>query len=188
MDNPPDESAGFTNNSTPSNRESRPLGSGMFTGSQNFTVTGHTFNNITNHHTAPSDFRMIPLRDIDLQHDIQVDQGVVAHQRRRGCVRRVYSAKVKGQKSKVTVAMYQGNGAEEEWRRNIVKYMSIRHPNMIQIYRAASSGGIYTTLYHDSVPLPFSRFTFCHSIFLCVLYCGLPRSKQLCVFHISKGF
>jgi hypothetical protein len=103
----------------------------MFTGSQNFTVTGHTFNNITNYHTtsAPSgelplysailnnrfwvDFRMIPLGDIDLQHEIQVARGVVGRRGGRGCVRRVYSAKVEGTKSDFTVAMYQGNGAEE---------------------------------------------------------------------------
>jgi hypothetical protein len=103
----------------------------MFTGSQNFTVTGHTFNNITNQYTAsvPSgmfplcsaipnnrfrvDFRMIPLGDIDLQHEIQVDRGVLGRWRRRGCVRRVYSAKVEGRKSDFTVTMYQGNGAEE---------------------------------------------------------------------------
>ncbi|KAJ7319396.1 hypothetical protein DFH08DRAFT_942312 [Mycena albidolilacea] len=88
MDNPPDESAGFSNNLTSRNRESRPgpHGSGMFTGSQNFTVTGHTFNNITNQYTAsvPSDFRMIPLGDIDLQHEIQVDRGVLGRWRRRG--------------------------------------------------------------------------------------------------------
>jgi hypothetical protein len=56
---------------------------------------------------------MIPLGDIDLQHEIQVDRGVVGRRRGRGCVRRVYSAKVEGRKSDFTVAMYQGNGAEE---------------------------------------------------------------------------
>jgi hypothetical protein len=58
---------------------------------------------------------MIPLGDIDLRHEIQVDRntGVVGRQRERVCVRRVYSAKVEGRKSNFTVAMYQGNGAEE---------------------------------------------------------------------------
>jgi hypothetical protein len=103
----------------------------MFTGSQNFTVTGHTFNNITNQYAAsvPSgmfplcstipnnrfrvDFRMIPLGDIYLQHEIQVDRGVVGRRCGQGFVRQVYSAKVEGRKSDFTVAMYQGNGAEE---------------------------------------------------------------------------
>jgi hypothetical protein len=58
-----------------------------------------------------TDFRMIPLGDIDLQHDT----GVIG--RHRGWehprVRRVYSATVEGRNSSVTVAMYQGHGAEE---------------------------------------------------------------------------
>jgi hypothetical protein len=54
---------------------------------------------------------MIPLGDIDLQYDT----GVIGRQREWGRprVRRVYSAKVEGRNSNVTVAMYQGHGAEE---------------------------------------------------------------------------
>ncbi|KAJ7315781.1 hypothetical protein DFH08DRAFT_419741 [Mycena albidolilacea] len=141
--------------------ESASHGSGMFSSSQNFTVTGQNFTNITNHYAAsvPSDFRVIPLGDIDLRREISVDRdtGVVVRQREGTCVRRIYSAKVEGRKSQVTVAIYQGNSAEEEWRRDIAKYMSIRHPNIIQIYGAASSGNIHATLYHDEL-VPLQEF------------------------------
>jgi hypothetical protein len=58
---------------------------------------------------------MIPLGDINLRRQIQVDSGtgVVGCQRERVCVRRVYSAKVEGRRSKFTVVMYEGNGAAE---------------------------------------------------------------------------
>ncbi|KAJ7229298.1 hypothetical protein B0H12DRAFT_231730 [Mycena haematopus] len=93
--------------------------SGMFSHSQRFTVTGGTFTNITNHNYAttpslPSDLRMIPLGDIDLRREIRLNNtGVVNLGPERARARRLYSAKVEGRKSTVTVAMYQGNGAEE---------------------------------------------------------------------------
>ncbi|KAJ7315696.1 hypothetical protein DFH08DRAFT_755182, partial [Mycena albidolilacea] len=159
MNNPPPDSAEST---IPRNLESPPLGSAMFSDSQGFTVSGGTFTNITHHHAAsvPSDrspvsTRMIPLEDIDLRHEIRVDEdtGVVE----RVAVRRVYSARVEGRKSKFTVAIYQGDGAKEEWRRNIAKYTAIRHPNIIQIYGAASSCGIHATLFHDDL-VPFQQY------------------------------
>jgi hypothetical protein len=58
---------------------------------------------------------MIPLGDIDLQHEIYLDTdtGIVDRQLERGRVRRMYSARMDGRKAGVTVAMYQGDGAEE---------------------------------------------------------------------------
>ncbi|KAF7330664.1 hypothetical protein MSAN_02451700 [Mycena sanguinolenta] len=168
------------------NSESPSPASRMFSHSQHFTVTGGTFINVTNHYVAspslPSDFRMIPMGDIDLRHQIRVDEiqvdkctGVVTAQpRERVCIRRVHSAKARidGRKSRVTVAIYQGNDAEEKWRNDIAKYMSLRqvswtisllvdllthatrHPNIIQICAAASSNGIHATLFNDDlIPL-----------------------------------
>ncbi|KAF8203366.1 hypothetical protein K438DRAFT_2015123, partial [Mycena galopus ATCC 62051] len=62
---------------------------------------------------------MIPLADIDLQHEIRADpyRRVVYWQPERTHVRRIYIAKVEGRKS--TVAMYRGNDAEEEWREDV---------------------------------------------------------------------
>lgn len=62
-----------------------------------------------------SDFRMIPLGDIDLHREIRLEGhfGVVGPRHERPRVRRVYSAKIDGRKPKATVAVYQGEGAEE---------------------------------------------------------------------------
>jgi hypothetical protein len=58
---------------------------------------------------------MIPMGDIDLLEEICLNNetGVVGHHPERTRVRRMYSARVDGRRSGVTVAMYQGNGAEE---------------------------------------------------------------------------
>jgi hypothetical protein len=52
---------------------------------------------------------MIPLADIDLRHEI----GLTTRRPGRAGVRRTYAARVTGRKSKVTVTLYQGDGAEE---------------------------------------------------------------------------
>ncbi|KAJ7017282.1 hypothetical protein C8F04DRAFT_475643 [Mycena alexandri] len=145
---------------------------GMFTGSQHFTVVGGTFNNSTKNyvmtqaippgpHFAVSpanvhsfaDFRMIPMGDIDLQNELTVNKksGVVERRCERNCARRVYSATINGRNSNVTVAVYQGDGAEEDWGRDAEMYMSARHPNIIQIYGAASYGNIHATVFHGRV-------------------------------------
>jgi hypothetical protein len=57
---------------------------------------------------------MIPMGEIDLQHEIQVGNERVAYRRHRsGHVRRMHSAKVEGRQSSMTVAIYQGLDAEE---------------------------------------------------------------------------
>jgi hypothetical protein len=59
---------------------------------------------------------MIPMGDIDLLEEIHMNNetGIVGcHHPERTRVRRVYSAKIDGRKSGVTVAIYQGDGAEE---------------------------------------------------------------------------
>jgi hypothetical protein len=91
------------------------------------------------------DFRMIALGDIDLQHEIRLNDifGVVDRLCERSWVRRVYSAKIDGRKSGMTVAMYQGKKAKEvrllsfiqivsylvskEWRRDVSRYSSLRY-------------------------------------------------------------
>ncbi|KAJ6528883.1 hypothetical protein B0H19DRAFT_533185 [Mycena capillaripes] len=100
---------------------------------------------------------MVPLGDIDLQHEIRFNNGtgVVDRQYERQAVRRVYSARLGGQNT--TVAIYQGPGAEEEWQQDIAKYMSVRHPNVLQIRGAANYGGLRATLFHDDLIL-FKHF------------------------------
>ncbi|KAJ6555872.1 hypothetical protein B0H19DRAFT_137292 [Mycena capillaripes] len=130
----------FTSNSTFRQPYSSSHSSGMFSGAQNLTVSGQTLTNITNYTTpvVPSDFRTFPLGDIDLQG-----------------VRRVYSARLGGQNT--TVAIYQGPGAKEEWEQDIAKYMSVRHPNLVQIRGVANYGGLHATLFHDDL-IPFKHF------------------------------
>ncbi|KAJ7863402.1 hypothetical protein B0H13DRAFT_2565184 [Mycena leptocephala] len=155
-------------NTTTDDSGSSSYGSAIFSRSHHFTVAGGTFNNnfnnVTNNYTStlivPSDFRMIPMGDIDLLEEICLNNetGVVGrHHPERTRVRRMYSARVDGRKSGVTVAMYQGDGAEEEWRQDIANYMTIRHPNIVQMCGAASSGGIHATLFHDDL-IPFENF------------------------------
>ncbi|KAJ7829340.1 hypothetical protein B0H13DRAFT_1916576 [Mycena leptocephala] len=134
-------------------------GSAIFSGSHHFTVAGGTFknfNNVTNNYTStsivPSDFRMIPIGDIDLLEEICLNNetGVVGRHHPETRVQRMYSAKIDGGKSGVTVAVYQGNGAEEEWRQDIANYMTVRHPNIIQM-RGASIDFTTASNYFDSV-------------------------------------
>ncbi|KAJ7658243.1 hypothetical protein DFH06DRAFT_1196433 [Mycena polygramma] len=99
--------------------------SGMFAGAQNFTVTGQrSLKNVTKNYSlapVPLDFRIFPLGDIDLQREICLDNntGVV---RRRD--RRIYTGKLKNQR--VTVAVYQGDGAVRKWQRDINEHRSLR--------------------------------------------------------------
>ncbi|KAJ7927929.1 hypothetical protein B0H13DRAFT_2312105 [Mycena leptocephala] len=146
MDTEAHPEADFAHNWTPDNPGSGGYGSGMFVGSHHFTVNGQNVTHITHHYPrsppVPSDFRMIPLGDIDLRKEIclNYDTGD-ADQRPR--VRRVYSARVHGRKSNVTVAMYQGSGAEEEWWQDIAKYMMMDNgapgPPAANVFSSAST-------------------------------------------------
>ncbi|KAJ7168961.1 hypothetical protein C8R46DRAFT_1092936 [Mycena filopes] len=136
---------------------------GMFAGSQNFTVGGGTFINTTNvTNTSPGDppnFRMIPWGDIFLQQELSPGNQprVVGRRPQSKCARRVYSAKIDGRHSDVTVAVYQGDGAEEAWRRDIATYMSLRHSSIIQVCAGASYGNIHATVFHGDL-VPFKQF------------------------------
>jgi hypothetical protein len=67
---------------------------------------------------------MIPLGDIDLQHEFRLNKAegsvVVDHRRERTSVRRVYSARIDGRNAPMTLAMYQGPGAEEVGLESVV--------------------------------------------------------------------
>ncbi|KAJ7134148.1 hypothetical protein C8R46DRAFT_1139701 [Mycena filopes] len=150
--------------------EDPQLASGpFFPGSHHFTIAGGTFTSVTSP-DVPSDFRMLPLGDIDLRRELRIDRirvaddsGVVPRGLRR-CVRRVYSAKVQVPQVGMTAVIYEGDNAEEEWRGDIARYMAVRHPNIMQIFGAASSGVVHATVFHDGTtssaagtvsPMPF---------------------------------
>ncbi|KAF7364422.1 hypothetical protein MSAN_01103200 [Mycena sanguinolenta] len=69
----------------------------------------------------------------------------------------MYSARVVGHNEPMTVALYQGDNAEEEWKRDLSRYSGLRHPHILQIYASASSSGIHATVFHDDLVL-FSQF------------------------------
>jgi hypothetical protein len=107
----------------------------FFPSSQKLFVAGGVFTStVTNNlHEAPSlpsgmsqarrshlgteqerlDFRMIPLGDIDPRREKKLNRETGVVERPRRCIRSVYSAKIRGQLSDMTVALYQGEGAEE---------------------------------------------------------------------------
>ncbi|KAF7374303.1 hypothetical protein MSAN_00313500 [Mycena sanguinolenta] len=113
--------------------------------------------NFTSPEAPPSgNFRRIPLGDIDLRSDIQVnaETGAVWRRCERKSVRRMYSARVVGHTEPMTVALYEG---EEEWKRDLSRYSCLRHPHILQIYASASSSGIHAVIFHDELVL-FSHF------------------------------
>ncbi|KAJ7147410.1 hypothetical protein C8R43DRAFT_530072 [Mycena crocata] len=105
------------------------------------------------------DFRMIPLGDIDLQHEIRLGNGtgVVGRRSRGTCVRRMYSAKIHGKMSNMTVALYLGDKAEGTWGQDTSRVSELRHPNLVQIYGAARASRMYATIFHDDL-VPYQRY------------------------------
>ncbi|KAJ7340606.1 hypothetical protein DFH08DRAFT_243021 [Mycena albidolilacea] len=101
--------------------------------------------------------------DIDLQREIRLDKhsGVAEYRRERRSVRKLYSAKIPGQKSSVTVTTYQGENAGKEWQRDVAKYTAVRHPNIVQLCGTASGRNIYATIFHDDL-IPFQHFVGLH--------------------------
>ncbi|KAJ7681991.1 hypothetical protein DFH06DRAFT_1159938 [Mycena polygramma] len=132
-------------------------GSAMFSKAQHFTVSGGTFTNISQIYNDSSavlsDFRTIRLGDINLQREI----GVV----NRRTTRRVHIARVEGKRSEVTVAMYEGDGAEEAWREDIALYSSLRHPSFVQLWGITTSSRIHAAIFHDNL-IPFRTFVNLH--------------------------
>ncbi|KAF7326995.1 Kinase-like protein [Mycena sanguinolenta] len=91
-------------------------------------------------------------RDLDLIEEIRLDRpsSVVRRGNPGAGVRRMYSANlVRESERRVTVAMYQGDGAEEEWRQDHGAYESIRHPNILQLYGLVNTKKLCGMVFHD---------------------------------------
>ncbi|KAJ7443477.1 hypothetical protein FB451DRAFT_94546 [Mycena latifolia] len=156
MDDEPPAQAEFQSESTVDghNTSHDQFTGAFFPQAHHLTVAGGQFKSITNithaDPTVPSDFRMIPLGDLDLLNEICLDSGVVYRcWNPTRSVRRMYSARIHGSKSPMTVALYQGENAEEEWRQDLSQYSWLRHPNVVQLFGTASSSGIYAAIFHD---------------------------------------
>ncbi|KAJ7732441.1 hypothetical protein B0H16DRAFT_1581446 [Mycena metata] len=54
----------------------------------------------------------------------------------------------------MTVAVYQGKGAEEDWRKDISRNSCLRHPNFIQLCGLTTSSLMHAIIFHDDlIPL-----------------------------------
>ncbi|KAF7334323.1 hypothetical protein MSAN_02377000 [Mycena sanguinolenta] len=111
----------------------------------------------------PSEFRTIRLGDIKLIKEFKEMRSnprwsVSGRQTPRATVRRVYKAKLEGRESgHMTVAMYEGDGAEEAWKQHLEKYEALRHPNIMQIYGLVSTKNLYAMVFHDEL-IPYAQF------------------------------
>ncbi|KAJ7632013.1 hypothetical protein B0H17DRAFT_1339772, partial [Mycena rosella] len=131
----------------------------FFTHAHDFGVSGGTFQSIKNmhiHHAVraePPDFRVIPLGDLDLRHEIGLnyDTGIVDRRQIRGPMRRMHCARIHGSESTMTVAIYEGNKAEENWREAISKHSNLRHPNIIQLFGISRTSKIHAAIFHDEL-------------------------------------
>ncbi|KAJ7223407.1 hypothetical protein GGX14DRAFT_164275 [Mycena pura] len=96
-----------------------------------------------------ADFRRIPLGDLNLLCDLDYNSGVISRRQGQCSIRRVYSARIPGCESNMTVAVYQGDNADEKWREDVSKYANLRHPNIVQVYGVTICSDICATVYHD---------------------------------------
>ncbi|KAF7337262.1 Kinase-like protein [Mycena sanguinolenta] len=107
----------------------------------------------------PFEFRTIRLGDLKLVKEVclSTESGVVVRQSQGVGVRRIHPAEIRGDPGTVTVAMYQGDGAEDEWRQDVAKYASIRHPNIMQLYGLVNARRLRGMVFHDEV-IPYAHF------------------------------
>ncbi|KAJ7508778.1 hypothetical protein B0H11DRAFT_1962562, partial [Mycena galericulata] len=150
----------------------------FFPGAQHFVVNGGHF--ASNIFDSPPDvnFRRIPLGDVDLRHEIRMDASGVVHRKgARASTKKMYSARIEGRQSDMTVAVYQGENAEEKWKRELAKYSGNRHPNFVQPFGIVDSSGLYATVFHDElVPVRQYIEEYGHSMLSIVyLYANLVR-------------
>ncbi|KAJ7509129.1 hypothetical protein B0H11DRAFT_1963952 [Mycena galericulata] len=75
----------------------------------------------------------------------------MVHRQSVGAARRMYSARIEGRQPDVTVAVYQGENAEENWKRELAKFSKIWHPNFLQPFGIVHSLGLYATIFSDEL-------------------------------------
>ncbi|KAK7029958.1 hypothetical protein R3P38DRAFT_2523925, partial [Favolaschia claudopus] len=63
-------------------------------------------------------------------------------------VRRYHTAKVKDQKE-MTVVVYEGQDAEEEFKKDVARFMNFRHPLFLQLYGIVHSANNYASIFYD---------------------------------------
>ncbi|KAF7326725.1 hypothetical protein MSAN_02500500 [Mycena sanguinolenta] len=140
----------------------------FFPNSRHLAIEGGTFTSNNTIASQPSDYLRLPLGSIDLRREIRLDAaaGVVSRNYGQSPVHRMYSAQVECRSTPMTVALYQGDGGEEEWRESVARHSRLRDPHILQIFAIASSCGIYAiTLTIQIELIPFEQFleSFRHS-------------------------
>ncbi|KAF7337206.1 hypothetical protein MSAN_02272900 [Mycena sanguinolenta] len=106
----------------------------------------------------------------------------------RATVRRVYTAKLEGRESgHMTVAMYEGNGAEETWNQHLVNYEAVRHPNIMQLYGLVRTNRLYAMVFHDEL-IPYAQFfrRFQHSPILSAYIKGYCITEFRVKAHVTE--
>ncbi|KAF7337233.1 hypothetical protein MSAN_02275700 [Mycena sanguinolenta] len=134
-----------------------------------FNIRGGGFtSNITNNvynplPEQPSAFRTVLLGDINLIKEFKAmrsspQSSLVGRRTPGASVRRVYTAKLEGRESgHMTVALYEGDGAENAWNQHLAKYEAIRHPNIMQLYGLLSTTRLRGMVFHDEL-IPYAQF------------------------------
>ncbi|KAJ7687132.1 hypothetical protein B0H17DRAFT_1070595, partial [Mycena rosella] len=63
----------------------------------------------------------------------------------------MHSARIHGSEATMTVAIYEGGNAEENWREAISKHSNFRHPNIIQLFGISRTPKIHAAIFHDEL-------------------------------------
>ncbi|KAJ6464435.1 hypothetical protein C8R45DRAFT_1024010 [Mycena sanguinolenta] len=101
-------------------------------------------------------------------------------------VRRVYTAKLEGRGSgHMTVAMYEGERAEEAWNQHLTKYEAVRHPYVMQLYGLVNTKMLRGMVFHDEL-IPYRQFLNCfqHSPILSTYILGYCNTE----FHEATNY
>ncbi|KAF7366988.1 hypothetical protein MSAN_00957600 [Mycena sanguinolenta] len=161
----PESTVVFTTNNT----DSAAYAGAFFSRATRFNICGGVFtSNVTNNvYNPPSEpptaFRTVLLGDINLIKEFKEmrsgpQSSLVGRQIPGASVRRVYMAKIEGRESGyMTVAVYEGDGAEEAWSQHLASYESIRHPHIMQLYGLVRTRRLRGMVFHDAL-VPYGQF------------------------------
>ncbi|KAF7353277.1 hypothetical protein MSAN_01515600 [Mycena sanguinolenta] len=148
--------------STMNNAGSAAYAGAFFPQATGFNIRGGGFtSNVTNNVYNPppeqssGDIKLIQ-EFKEMRSSLQ--SSLVGRQNPGASVRRVYTAKLEGHQSgHMTVAMYEGEGAEEAWNQHLAKYEAVRHPNIMQLYGLVSTRRLRGMVFHDEL-IPYRQF------------------------------
>ncbi|KAK7046207.1 hypothetical protein R3P38DRAFT_3257674 [Favolaschia claudopus] len=139
----------------------------------------HHFDDSSNQDSlVDSNFRRIPWGDVFLQRQLYVDSPGsyrasyrARFSRKRSSVRIVRSAKIDSRE--FTVATYEGEDAEKEWKEDIETFMDIRHENVLQLYGTVRWRNIWAAVFHGAELTRFVDFVsdcWYSPILICYIY------------------